>query len=206
MNKLVSMLEKGKPPWEKCVQNWETKDGAYSIVEVSTQWDYELEGYYLAHCLGTKNAEEFNIAHRVFSVRDKLGFPHATILLQRMGIHSPYGQSRDLLTDAPMRLDESDSKFPIRYYVLQVRGREDKLARWEYYRLVREWYVQNGGQFREGKKRPLALIRKAVMHAQDPDVKYHYGYLLDESVNFFTWSYHNESMAKRLEALGMVEL
>lgn len=206
MSKFVSLLEKGKPPWEKCVVNWVTDDGAYSMVEVTTQWDFELEGYYLAHCLGTKNADEFNVAHRVFSLRDRLGFPHATILLQRIGRFSPYGQSRDLLTDSPVLLKEEGSKFPVRYNVLQVRGREDQIARWEYYALVRDWYTQHGGVFRKSKNRSLDLVRRAVVHAQDKDIKYHYGYLLDESVNFFTWSYSNTDTAERLAELGLVNL
>lgn len=204
MNNLVSLLSKGKPPWEQYVVQWATEDGAYSIVEVNTQWDYELEGYLLAHCLGTKNATEFNVAHRVFSLRDRLGFPHATILLNRMGVHSPYGASRDLLTSAPMKLKEDGQKFPIRYYVLQVRGREDQIARWEYYAIVRDWFRKHGGRFTP--KRDVDDVRRAVMHAMDRDVKYHYGYLLDESANFFTWAWWNTPQAHRLAELGLVNL
>lgn len=201
----VNLLDKGTPPWEKYAVQWETQDGAYQVVEVTTQWDYELEGYFLAHCLGTKNAREFGVAHRVFSLRDKLGYPHATILLQKVGMHSPYGQSRDLLTENPMKLPVSYAKFDAAYRVLQVRGREDQIARWEYYSIVRKWYVAHGGLFTD-KKKPLGLVRRAVQHAQDCDVKYHYGYLLDESVNFFTWAWWNTPERERLAELGMVML
>lgn len=205
MHKLVSLLEKGKPPWEESIVQWSTEDGAYSMHEVRTQWDYELEGYFLAHCLGTKDADEFNKAHRVLSLRDRLGYPHATILLQRVGKFSPYGQSRDLLTDDPVRLKEPNKRALIAHTVLQVRGREDAIARWEYYALVRHWYTQHGGRFRDKSKTP-DLVRRAVMSHSDRDIKYHYGYLLDESANFFTWSHWHYDLQKKYKALGLVEL
>lgn len=204
MHKLVSLLDKGKPPWEKYAVHWETLDGAYQIVEVTTQWDYELEGYFLAHCLGTKNADEFGMAHRVFSVRDKLTYPHATILLNKVGAYSPYGASSDLLTTYTMKLPAPDTGRDIAYKVLQVRGREDRVARWEYYSIVRQWFRTHGGKF--PKDKPASLVHRALMNVQDPDVKYHYGYLLDESVNFFNWAHWNTPQARRLAELGLVKL
>jgi hypothetical protein len=204
MGKLVSLLEGGTTPaelWEQYAVQWSTPDGAYSMVEVKTQWDFELEGYFLAHCLGTKKSVEFNVAHRVFSLRDKLGLPHATILLQRTGVHSPYGVSRDLLTDKPVKLGLEN---PTSYQVLQVRGREDRIARWEYYAIVRSWYLKHGGKF--PVNRPVGTVRRLVTAVQDDDLKYHYGYLLDEAVNWFDWAYWHTSRADRLAELGMVKL
>lgn len=204
-SKLVSLLDKGRPPWEESIVQWATENGAYSLYEVNTQWDYELEGYFLAHCLGTKKAAEFNVAHKVLSLRDKLGYPHATVLLNRLGKYSPYGASRDLLTDEPVKLDDPSAKFPVAYRVLQVRGREDRIARWEYYALIRGWYTQHGGLFKD-KEKPLGLVKRAVIHAQDRDIKYHYGYILDESANWFNWAYWNAPESARMRELGLVKL
>jgi hypothetical protein len=151
-----------------------------------------MEGYLLAHCIGTKDADEFGKAHRVFSLRDKLGVSHCTVLLQRDNTWSPYGGSRDLLTNSPMTLGKD------KYFVLQVRGREDELARWEYYWMVLQWYLAHGGKcnVQYGK------LQQAVEHVQDSDLKYHYGYALDESVNMFNWAYHHRPKRSLFRKLG----
>lgn len=206
MGKYVNLLKKGKPPWESPSIQWKNPDGAYAMTEVKTQWDFQLEGYYLAHCLGTKNAAEFLVAHRVFSLRDKLGYPHATILLLKEGAYSPYEASHDLLTDHTLKL-----KVPFgsktrdqRYRVLQVRGRTDDIARWEYYSIVRDWFAAHGGRF--PRSHPRGDVKRAVLKMQDTDVKYHYAYMLDESVNYFNWAHWNSDMARKLAALGLVNL
>lgn len=180
-------------PWEKPTVVWKDNSEAYALTDVTTQWDYGMEGYLLAHCIGTKDADEFNKAHRVLSLRDKLGISHCTVLLQRDHTWSPYGNSADMLTRKPLTLDGD------KFFVLQVRGREDNLARWEYYKLIRQWYIENGGKING----PYAKHRAAVLCFQDRDMKYHYGYMLDESKNHFDWAHHNEEYRKRYRELGL---
>lgn len=188
---LTPILRLGAP-WEERIPVWGNKSGSYTLEEVRMQWDYELEGFFLAHCLGTKDANAFNKAHRVFSLRDSLGFPHCTVLLQRDGEWSPYGKSGDLFTDNRMLIGN-------RWYkVLQVRGREDQIARPEFYSMVVEWYESLGGKM----EMPLAEIQRFLLRRGDTDIKYHYSYLLDQSVNYFTYSYRNERLAERYAQLG----
>src|SRR5438105_739592 len=101
-------------PWEE--REVVYKEGEHTIERLRTQWDYELEGYMLAHCLGTKNAETFGKHHYVFSVRDNAGIPHATVLCVRRGKRSPYGGCADLGTNNHMKFEGKKLR------VLQVRG------------------------------------------------------------------------------------
>lgn len=179
-------------PWEEEIPVWEAPRGGYRLEEIRTQWDYELEGYFLAHCLGTKDADEFNKAHRVFSLRDRFRIPHCTVLLQRNDTWSPYGQSADLGTEHPCYIDDDP------YWVLQVRGRNDDVARWEFYKLVLQWFMQHGGKLEV----PAATLMRRIGVIGDRDLKYHYGYFLDESVNHFTWSYKHEKRALAARLAG----
>jgi hypothetical protein len=188
---LTPILKMGAP-WEERIPIWAPKSGAYTLEEVRTQWDYELEGYFLAHCLGTKDSTEFNKAHRVFSLRDSLGFPHCTVLLHRDGVWSPYGRSADLFTENRVLIGN-------RWYkVLQVRGREDAIARPEYYGLVVQWFESLGGVM----EFDLGEIQRYLMRRGDSDIKYHYSYLLDQSVNYFDYSHFNRGLAEKYLQLG----
>lgn len=210
--RFTNLLSKGSPPWEESNVEWTTDDGAYVVAELRTQWDYELESYYLAHCLGTKDAVEFGQGHKAFSLRDRLGFPHCTILLLANGSKSPYGGSSDLLTPYSMTLTSKTmpwmdlpdgATWSWKYKVLQVRGRNDRVARWEYYSIVRQWFKAHGGKFK--RDHTVEEYQRVVMALCDTDLKYHYGYLLDESSNFFTYSFWNEERDKRMEELGLVQ-
>src|SRR6266550_2466101 len=86
----------GDIPWESPEVVWTTPNAPYTIVKCNSQWDYELEGWYLGHCLGTKNYVEFSKAHVAYSLRDRLGIPHATILCLRQEEYSPYGGGWDI--------------------------------------------------------------------------------------------------------------
>lgn len=190
--KLKNLLAEGAPEWDQRVQVWGNRTGSYSIEEVRTQQDFQKETYYLAHCLGTKRAESFNQVHRVFSVRDSLGFPHATILLQRDGTYSPYGDSRDMYTNKTMLIGNRH------YHVLQVRGREDRLSRPEFFTMAAEWYESCGGKL----ENPLGEIQRMLLRRGDQDVNYHYRYLLDESVNHFLYTWEDEERVARDKARG----
>lgn len=174
-------------PWSEYRIVWTDPTGQYDMVAVETQWDYGLEGYFLAHCLGTKDFEEFNEDHVVYSLRDSRRIPHATALCIRDGKRSLYGQSTDLGTMAPFRPEPGlDAR------VLQVRGREDKLAALPYHRLVRDWYIASGGELMLDPKRLDAWCTRSAF--SDFDWQYHCDFLLDESVNFFGWANHNERL------------
>lgn len=164
-------------PWEE--RDVVAQHGEYTIERVRTQWDYELEGFMLAHCLGTKNAETFGKHHTVFSVREKgTGIPHATVLCVRRGARSPYGACADLGTKNHMRLGGRKLR------VLQVRGRYDDLARPEYLEIVFRWFMSLGGKPTISLN---TLLRHAYTHGDD-DEDYHFDGWMDE-VNGFTWSY-----------------
>lgn len=174
-------------PWESREVLWEDPQGGYTVERVASQWDYGLEGYFLAHCMGTKDFDEFEKAHRVYSLRDAKGIPHCTILCQRTDEWSPYGRSTDLGTVEPFWPEKAGG---IEVTVLQVRGRQDALAMLPFHKLVREWYEARGGKLMVADSRMDA----ACLSIGDDDFEYHFQHKLDESVNFFTWSYHNEKM------------
>jgi hypothetical protein len=164
-------------PWEE--RDAVAQSGEYTIERVRTQWDYELEGFMLAHCLGTKNAETFGKHHRVFSVREKgSGIPHATVLCVRRGARSPYGACADLGTKGHMRFEGRKLR------VLQVRGRFDALARPEYLQLVFQWFQSLGGKPRISLN---TMLHHAVKYGDDDDY-YHFENWMDER-NDFTYSH-----------------
>lgn len=183
---LVDLLEVEKP-WEKYRKVWTDPQGQYDIVAIETQWDYCLEGYFLAHCLGTKDFDEFNSDHIVYSLRDSLQIPHATILCLRDSKWSVYGNSADLGTTA-FFFPEPD----IRARVLQVRGREDCIAALPFHRLVREWYKSRGGKLAIAEDRMDWWCKSRLTGDHDED--YHYEYNLDPSVNYFQWASHNHKL------------
>lgn len=170
-------------PWESPAVVWET--GPYSIVRCETQWDYGMEGYFLAHCIGTKDYVSFSEAHSIYSLRDPFGIPHATILCLKQGHFSPYGDSFDLGTNSSFY---PEGKVGDKCVVLQVRGREDALAMVPYHRIVRDWFRENGGVILWDDE----SLDRAVQKHHDTDYDYHFRYLLDESVNLFDWAYHCE--------------
>lgn len=150
----------------------------------TSQWDYELEGFYLAHCLGTKNYDDFAKAHVVYSLRDGLGYPHATILCVRPEEYSPYGACWDVGS----RYEFAPEGESLR--ILQVRGRNDDLAMAPFHAIVRDWYILHGGQI---DSRILSRIDEVIWREGDSDWNYHFRYLLDER-NPFTWAHWNEKM------------
>lgn len=183
--------------WECPSSVWKDDQGAYTIATVKTQWDYELEGFFLSHCLGTKDAAEFEESHKVYSVRDALDVPHATILCQIVGKHSIYGASGDLLTGEPFQPEKG-----LFLRVLQVRGRGDKLAMQPYMQMVIEWFKARGGQWEPGEEGHMRNLLKAYCaqaSIADFDFLYHYRYMLDEENNPWQWSYRNKRLREAYE-------
>jgi hypothetical protein len=174
------LLAESPLPWEE--RATVAKSGAYTFERVRTQWDYELEGFLLAHCLGTKDAHEFNLNHEVFSIRQAdTGIPHATILCVKKGKSSPYGRCSDLGTHKPFRPRKDGYKLR----VLQVRGRNDVLAKPEFLGLAMRWYVFGGGKPRIS----LELLQEYAARKGDDDDLYHYCGLLDERTNEYNWAH-----------------
>lgn len=171
-------------PWENPRIVWEVPDSPYTIQVCDTAWDYGMEGYFLAHCLGTKDHESFRKAHAVYSLRDQGNFPHATILCCRDGEYSPYGAAWDIGSVLSFQPEGESLR------VLQVRGREDAIAHPVFHAMVRAWYVAHGGEIQVDIARLVELLTK---HGDD-DYKYHFRYLLDESVNHFQWAHWNQEM------------
>jgi hypothetical protein len=175
-------------PWESTQEVW--RDGPYSIVRSDSQWDWWLETYFLAHCLGTKNHAEFSKAHVVYSLRDTFGIPHATILCVREDEFSPYGRCWDVGSHHNFQPEQESVR------ILQVRGRNDDLAMAPYHAIVRDWYVQNGGIIQV----PIDKFVEYIMRVGDPDVDYHFRYKLDQR-NGFLWTHWNE----RMRVLALLE-
>lgn len=190
-----NLLEMEEPiPWENPQVVWTHPEGAYSVVLCDTQWDYALETYFLAHCLGTKDYREFSDAHVVYSIRDQFGIPHATILCQRNGKLSPYGTCYDLGTAEYFRPHHRGTpklESPMR--VLQVRGRNDDLAMLPYLELAQQWFVAMGGN----PKIPFRKWNQAVYRHMDTDFEYHFCYLLDESNNKFEWTHRSAEQRRQ---------
>lgn len=177
-------------PWDNPQEVWRDPSDAYSIVRSDSQWDWWLETYFLAHCLGTKNHAEFAKPHVVYSLRDSLDIPHATILCVRHGWYSPYGRCWDVGSNKVFAPENE------RLRILQVRGRNDELAMAQYHALVRDWYVSNGGELQV----PIDKFVQYIMRVGDDDLDYHFRYKLDER-NGFSWAHWN----KRLRALALLE-
>lgn len=183
-------------PWENPEVVWEHPDAPYSIAKCDTPWDYGTEGYFLAHCLGTKDYHEFSEAHMVYSLRDALGIPHATILCLREDHHSPYGACWDIGSVLPFMPEPGN---PMR--ILQVRGRYDDVAMIPYHRMVRDWFVDQGGELSV----QIDDFERVLARYQDTDTDYHFRYLINESKNAFTWAFWNARMRfiARLEGASL---
>lgn len=185
-------------PWEEREVHWEDPESGYRVEKVRTQWDYQLEGYLLAHCLGTKNADVFGRIHRVFSVREPEGIPHCTILTTFAPRLSPYGQSADLATKDPMTLKEGKRRH--KAWVLQVRGRTDLVAYPAFHQIARRWYkAHKGGKLLDDEKMDELLLNLKFL---DRDITYHFLGLLDESVNHFGWSHWNAKAVEEARKEG----
>lgn len=190
---ILQMLPLG---WDADKMIWQDKHSAYGITNVVTQNDYGIEGKMLAHCLGTKRAEHFNGAHRVFSIRDPEGVPHATILTTRNPQESPYGMCRDLATGMPMYLDDE------KLWVLQVRGRDDALAMLDFHRIARRWYIDYGGILRVGERNLDDLVRS---NRPDRDEAYHFEYKYDPAPSRkWNWTWEDEEKYEKAKAEGLV--
>ena len=176
-------------PWENPEVIWDIPKSPYTIVRCDTQWDYGMEGYFLAHCLGTKDHDAFSKAHVCYSLRDTLGVPHCTILCVREDEYSPYGYAWDIGSVRSFTPEGESLR------ILQVRGREDRIAMPIFHAYVRDWYTRNGGKIDVDITKLVNLLKKQG----DNDRNYHFRYLLDESVNHFTWAHHNQEA--RLMAL-----
>lgn len=176
-------------PWESTQEVW--RDGPYSIVRSDSQWDWWLESYFLAHCLGTKNHAEFSKAHVVYSLRDAFGIPHATILCVREDEFSPYGRCWDVGSHHNFQPEQESVR------ILQVRGRNDDLAMAPYHALIRDWYVQNGGILQV----PIDKFVQYILREGDADYDYHFRYKLDTKRNGFLWTHWNE----RMRVLALLE-
>lgn len=190
-SKLRDLLTIEKP-WESYRIVWTDPTMQYDLVAVETQWDYGLESYFLDHCLGTKDAEEFGEAHAVYSLRDSHRIPHATVLCLRTGHYSVYQAATDLGTTAHCIPERNTS-----VRVLQVRGRRDRLAATPFHRLVRDWYLSAGGVMVLDPK-SLDNWCKSTMWA-DHDEQYHYDYRMDDSNLLFDWAYHNERLRRQYQ-------
>lgn len=150
----------------------------YSIEVVETEWDYGVEGFMLAHCLGTKDWMKFHKNHVVFSIRDKYGVPHATLLYARSRTESDYGDFNDFLGGTPMMY------YGEALHHLQARGRNDNLAMRPFHRIAREFHKSRGGTL--GRHNAI-LDAYCTLHG-DRDRRYHYEYTLGP-YNPFTFSY-----------------
>ena len=128
----------------------------------------------------------------MYSLRDTLGVPHATILCVRDGEYSPYGPCWDIGSKLPFMPEPLGQQLRI----LQVRGRNDALAMAPYHAITREWYAQNGGTLQVS----LDKFVKLILKVGDDDYAYHFRYKLDER-NGFLWTHWNE----RMRVLALLE-
>lgn len=171
-------------PWVDRDPVWE--QGAHTLERVEHEFDYGLEGWLLAHCLGTKDVPQFQEQHVVYSLRDPHGVPHCTVLCAWDRWKSPYGRADDFGVSGPGLLDGKA------LHLLQIRGRGDRLARKEYHRLIRKWWTDEmGGTIH----RPDWWMDAQLMLIQDRDTQYHYSLLLDEKANFFNPEFYERRMA-----------
>ena len=183
-------------PWENPEVVYECPGGGYSVQRCASQWDYWLETYFLAHCLGTKDYADFSKSHVVYSLRDKYGIPHATILCVREDEPSPYGMCWDI---GSYHLFTPEDE---RIRVLQVRGRNDAIAHPIFHALVREWYRHKGGRI----DMDVGKIVRFLQAKGDKDTQYHFRFILDETTNHFLFTHWNHQAVRQAWWLGEVEL
>jgi hypothetical protein len=179
----VRQIRDVKKPWENPEVVGRVRD--HSIVRVQTPWDYGLETYFLDHCLGTKHFETFERGHRAFSVRDRYGVPHATILTLRPEMVSPYMGCTDLGTTQFGNVGGELVR------VLQVRGRKDKPARVDYLRMVRSWFMECVGHEYQGPNQKIVDMHNYVFGDNDTD--YHDLYLLDDEEQDYLGAWTGEA-------------
>lgn len=182
--------------WDNPDFLWVDKHTAYGVCEIITQDDFQQEGLLLAHCLGTKRADDWNVWHRMFSIRDREGLPHATILTTRNPKESPYGFCRDLGTGYPMSYDGEQ------LWILQVRGRGDHIAYIDFHRIARRFYRDHEGRIPVSDSNMDHLLSEA---GEDRDFAYHFDYKYDpwpfrQHYNF-TWKDVEKVEAARKEGL-----
>lgn len=181
-------------PWENNEPVWWDTRSAYVVTDIITQADFELEGKLLAHCLGTKNALEWNKVHRMFSIRGPEGLPHATILCVYNGKTSPYGACADLTSSEPFKIDGKKLR------VLQVRGRDDDLAAVQFHRIARRFYKAHGGKIRTNDKRLDALCHKY----SDNDTAYHFELMWNPRPwERFNFNYQNQLRVEEAKRKGI---
>lgn len=168
--KYENILDKLPLPWDDNEFLWADAHTAYGVTNIITQDDFMLEGRMLAHCLGTKKADDWNVWHRMFSIRDDMGVPHATILATRNPQKSPYGMCRDLVTGSPMEVDGEN------LWVLQVRGRGDALAMLDFHRIARRFFLAHNGYIRVTERNLDDIVRH---NRPDKDMAYHFEYKYD---------------------------
>lgn len=173
-------------PWEQ--REVVAEMDGHEVVTVVTPHDFALEGFLLAHCLGTKNVPEFLQNHRIFSVRDKNGVPHCTILYTFNREHSEYGKSDDFAASLPGVWKGKGM------HLLQVRGRVDDLARVEYHRIARavHRHVMKGDI-----EIPDVHLDRWCIGMGDRDTIYHRGYRIDVSKNI-----HNPNFWRERKSLA----
>lgn len=164
-------IKHGERPWEN-PEVLHTFRDQWTIVRVQTPWDYCLETWYLDHCLGSKHFETFELGHRVFSLRDTYGIPHATILGILPDITSPYMGCSDLLTTDFFNIGGENLR------ILQVRGREDDLATRESLFKVCEWLQM---------AMPKTLLHQTALFG-DTDMDYHVRSLLPAEHTWNEWT------------------
>lgn len=168
--RFIRFIEK---PWENPEVLHEFDQG-WKIVRCQTAWDYGMEGWFLDHCLGTKHFDTFEKGHRVFSLRDSDDIPHATILCLLENRVSPYMGCSDLRDRGNYYTIEGETMS-----VLQVRGRNDTLAKAEYLNMVSHWLTgENADKF--------VLLSAHIFGDQDED--YHTRALLDENHFYTGWT------------------
>lgn len=179
-------------PWEDAKVVAEI-DG-YDVCAVRTPFDYGLEGYLLAHCLGTKD-DEFREKHRVYSIRDRNGVSHCTILYYcgASRNESPYGICDDFGSSRPGR-DGNGQEL----HLLQVRGREDQIAHPDYHEIARRFHETLGGEILV----PEDALDAYCSRNGDKDYRYHDDYTLDTWVNWFNPGFWRKEGSKRAEALA----
>jgi hypothetical protein len=194
---LLNVLEMLPLGWDNKEVLWQDTETAYQVVRCSTQNDMEIEGRMLAHCLGTKEAEHWaEEGHRVFSIRGPEGVPHATILTCTDTGRSPYGFCRDLFTSEPMVVEGEQ------LWVLQVRGRADKLAHSAFHGVARRFYSEH-----KGVLRCTTGVLDAICEDQgDDDVPYHFFYRYDPMpFRRFNFKWHDAMRVQEARKKGDIK-
>jgi hypothetical protein len=123
----------------------------WTIQEVRTENDLEVEGNLMGHCVGSYCNYVARGDSAIFSLRDQKNEPHVTIEVKPPSAHEPEDQ---LLTDTDVGYDPSKEQYKpyttpmpndeAQWEIVQIQGKSNAEPVDAYKKMIREWFESLG--------------------------------------------------------------